>query len=286
MKVDFHVHSTASDGTCAPEELVSAASDFYALAITDHDNVDGVEEFLSSPAPAGLRRIAGIELSIEPGEGFDKFHLLGISIDPKNKELIKFLRRILKGRNERNEKIIDNFSRIGIDIPAAEIALYAHGEVLARPHFARWLVDHGYAADVSDAFSKYLLGDSPLKTRCYESRYHPSQEESFAVIHSAGGLTVMAHPKYWCNAWKSAGCDFASAQRALASLKEKGLDALESLYQANSPEENIAFTRIADSLGLLKTAGSDFHGANKKAIPLGMDVPDSFIAPFLEALGA
>ena len=155
MKVDFHVHSTASDGTCAPEELVSAASDFYALAITDHDNVDGVEEFLSSPAPAGLRRIAGIELSIEPGEGFDKFHLLALGVDPSNVELQAFLRRILEGRNARNARILRNFERVGIHMPADEIACYAHGDVLARPHFARWLTDHGYAPDVKTAFETY-----------------------------------------------------------------------------------------------------------------------------------
>ncbi len=284
MTVDFHVHSTASDGTCAPAELAAAASDFSAIAITDHDNADGAEEFLSAPAREGLRRFAGIELSIEPGEGFDRFHLLGIGIDPHDENLKRFLRRVLDGRNGRNAKMLENFARIGIDIPRDEIALYAHGEVLARPHFARWLVDHGYAADVSVAFSKYLLGDSPAATRCYESRWHPPQEEAFSVIHAAGGLAVMAHPKYWRDAWKSEGCDFAAAERELAVLKEKGLDGLESLYQANSPEENIAFTRIADSLGLLKTAGSDFHGANKKAIPLGMNVSVPFIGPFLEAL--
>ena len=280
MKVDFHVHSTASDGTFAPSELVAQAERgaFAAFALTDHDNCDGVAEFLA--AEASVPRIAGVELSIEPGEGFDRFHLLALGVDPRNAELKSFLRGILEGRNGRNERIFANFHRLGIDIKPEP-----HGEVLARPHFARWLVENGYAADIPSAFEKYLLSDSPEETRCYEERYHPSQEETFRIVHAAGGICVMAHPKYWRREWKRTGCDYAAAERELARLKEAGLDGLECHYQANLPEENMEFTRIAARLGLLKSAGSDFHGANKPTIPLGMEVEESFIAPLMEALG-
>ena len=280
MKVDFHVHSTASDGTFAPSELVEQAERgaFAAFALTDHDNCDGVAEFLA--AEASVPRIAGVELSIEPGEGFDRFHLLALGVDPQNAELKSFLRGILEGRNGRNERIFANFHRLGIDIKPEP-----HGEVLARPHFARWLVENGYAADIPSAFEKYLLSDSPEETRCYEERYHPSQEEAFRIVHAAGGICVMAHPKYWRREWKRSGCDYAAAERELARLKEAGLDGLECHYQANLPEENMEFTRIAARLGLLKSAGSDFHGANKPTIPLGMEVEESFIAPLMEALG-
>ena len=273
MIVDFHVHSTASDGTCTPSELAEKAKGFAAIALTDHDNCDGLD---------GWDGIAGIELSIEPGRGFDKFHLLGLGIDPKNEGLRTFLKRILDGRNDRNLRILSNFRRLGIEMAGVET--YAHGEVLARPHFARWLVDHGHAADMKEAFATYLLPDSPAETRCYEERWHPSQEEAFRVVHAAGGICVMAHPKYWRVDWKTTGCDFAAAERELAALKERGLDGVESLYQANTNEENIAFTRIATKLGYLKTAGSDFHGANKPTIPLGMEVSEDFIAPVLERL--
>lgn len=280
MKVDFHVHSTASDGTFAPSELVEQAERgaFAAFALTDHDNCDGVAEFLA--AEASVPRIAGVELSIDPGEGFDRFHLLALGVDPRNVELRAFLRRILEGRNGRNERIFANFHRLGIDIKPEP-----HGEVLARPHFARWLVENGYAADIPSAFEKYLLSDSPEETRCYEERYHPSQEETFRIVHAAGGICLMAHPKYWRREWKRSGCDYAAAERELARLKEAGLDGLECHYQANQPEENMEFTRIAARLGLLKSAGSDFHGANKPTIPLGMEVEESFIAPLMEALG-
>ena len=289
MTVDFHVHSTASDGTCSPSELAEKAKGFAAIALTDHDNCDGVAEFLRRHS---CRRIAGIELSIEPGEGFDKFHLLGLGIDPANENLKAFLKRILDGRNDRNARILANFRRLGIEMNPnfpnlpnlPNIFSYAHGEVLARPHFARWLVDHGHAADLKDAFAKYLLPDSPAETRCYEERWHPPQEEAFRAIHEAGGICVMAHPKYWCTDWKTTGPDYAVAERELAALKERGLDGVESFYQANTYEENIAFTRIATKLGYLKTAGSDFHGSNKPTIPLGMEVSEAFIAPVLERL--
>ena len=281
MIVDFHVHSTASDGTVAPRGLAAMAArdGFAAIAITDHDNCDGVGEFLD--AEPQVRKVAGIELSIEPGEGFDRFHLLGLGVDPENAALKDFLKRILDGRDARNVRIFENFHRLGIDIRPEP-----HGDVLARPHFARWLVDNGYAASVPEAFEKYLLADSPVATRCYEERYHPSQEEAFRIVHGAGGICVMAHPKFWRREWKTVGCDYAAAEHELARLREVGLDGLETYYRANAMEENVGFLRIADRLGLLKSAGSDFHGANKPTIPLGMQVSESFIAPLLERLSA
>ncbi|MBR4894658.1 MAG: PHP domain-containing protein [Kiritimatiellae bacterium] len=281
MLVDFHVHSNASDGTEAPSKIVGMADGFTALAITDHDNCDGLAE-CASARPDGVRFVTGVELSIEPGEGFDKFHLLALGFDPSNAEVKSLLRRVLDGRNIRNERILENFARIGIEIDPAQINTYANGEVLARPHFARYLIDYGYASSIKDAFDRFLLPDSPIETRCYSDRIRPSQEETFRVIHEAGGLCVMAHPKFWKREWKTSGVDLAAAEKELFRLKEAGLDGLEALYQANTPGENVDFIRIAEKVGLLKTAGSDFHGASKPDISFGMEVSESFIAPFLE----
>ena len=129
--IDLHVHSTASDGTFTPAELAEKGRGFSVMAITDHDNTDGVAEFLSASASSAGLRLSGMELSVDPGDGYGHFHLLGIGMDTSYDPLRAFLRRILDGRNERNGRIIANFARIGIDIPPDEIAGYAHGEVLA-----------------------------------------------------------------------------------------------------------------------------------------------------------
>lgn len=275
MTVDFHVHSTASDGSFSPSEIEAKSRGFAAIALTDHDNCDGLPDW---------HGITGVELSIEPGLGFDKFHLLGLGIDPSNAELQVFLRRVLEGRNARNARIIGNFAKIGIEMAEEDISAYAHGEVLARPHFANWLIKHHFASSTEEAFERYLLPDSPLATRCYEERWHPDQEDAFGVIHAAGGICIMAHPKYWRRDWRSIGCDFAAAECELAKLKEKGLDGIEALYQANTNEENVEFVRIADRLGYLKSAGSDFHGDHKPHIPLGMEVSEKYIFPLFERL--
>ena len=277
--IDLHVHSTASDGTFTPTELAEKGRDFSVMAITDHDNTDGVEEFLSASGSFAGLRLPGIELSVDPGEGYGHFHMLGLGIDTSYEPFKVFLRRILDGRNERNERMIANFARIGIEIPPDEIAGYAHGEVLARPHFAAWLVDHGFAADKMVAFRTYLTPGSPPETRCYASRYRPDPGEAIDLIHAAHGVAIMAHPRFWTT-------DPAMLRSGLRRLKDRGLDGIEAVYQANRPEETIDHLRAARELDMAVTAGSDFHGANKPNITLGMDVGDerSFLAPFLAAV--
>jgi len=277
--IDLHVHSTASDGTLSPTELAEQGREFSVMALTDHDNLDGVDEFLSAAVPSAGLRLPGIELSVDPGEGYGHFHLLGLGIDTSNETFKKFLRRILDGRNARNERMLANFARLGIEIPPDEIAGYAHGEVLARPHFAAWLVDHGFATDKMVAFKTYLTPGSPPETRCYASRYRPDPGEAFDLIHAAHGVAIMAHPRFWTS-------DPALLRTGLRRLKERGLDGIEAIYQANQPGESIEHLRVARELDLAVTAGSDFHGTNKPNITLGMTVDDEavFLAPFFAAL--
>ena len=284
--IDLHVHSTASDGTVAPAVLARLGSGFGVMAITDHDNCDGADEFLSACAESGTAdssrvRLAGIELSVEPGEGYGKFHLLGLGIDPSCGILKRFLRRVLDGRNARNVQILERFAEIGIAIPHDEIATYANGEVLARPHFARWLVNKGYSPDVRTAFKNYLTPSSPPNTCCYVTRYHPDPGEAFNAIHAAGGVAVMAHPRYWTD-------DPRMLREGLSELKARGLDGIEAVYQANEPGDTVEHLRAAKEAGLCVTAGSDFHGSNKPEISLGMKVDDerAFLAPFFERLAA
>ncbi len=278
--IDLHVHSLCSDGTCAPAELARRGRAFRAMAVTDHDNCDGVDEFLRASEGDGVR-LSGVELSVDPGEGYGVFHLLGLGVDPGNAALKALLRRILDGRSARNARIRARFAEIGISIPSGEVEAYARGEIVARPHFARWLADRGYASGVKAAFDAYLAPSSPPGTNCYVPRFRPPPRDAFDAIHAAGGVAVMAHPRYWTR-------DPAALREGLGRLKEEGLDGLEAVYQANSPEETVDHVRAARELGLCMTAGSDFHGENKPAVPLGMRVEDeeAFLAPLLERIAS
>ena len=274
--IDLHCHSTCSDGTFTPEQLAEKGRDFSVFALTDHDNCDGCARFLAASREHAGLRLAGIELSIDPGEGYSKFHLLGLGVDPESPRLNAFLDQIRAGRNERNKKIVARLAELGMPINEEELLKYANGKIVARPHIARVLMDHGWATSVKDAFER-VLGDGKPG---YVTRYHPAQTEAIDVVHAAGGVAVMAHPRYWTR-------DLARLRIGLSRLKDLGLDGVEAMYRANEFGETIEHLRISRELGLAVTAGSDFHGANKPDIPLGMEPDDdeAFLAPFRARLG-
>ena len=252
MIVDFHVHSNASDGTFAPTELVAKATKggFAAIALTDHDNCDGCARFLASSRGQAGVRLAGVELSIEPGVGYGKFHLLGLGIDPASPELNVFLDEIREGRDERNRQIVARLAELGMPMDDEELLKYANGRIVARPHIARVLMDHGWVSSVKDAFARFLGDGAPA----YVARYRPAQARAIERIHAAGGVAVMAHPRYWTQ-------DGDLLRRGLAKLRDLGLDGIEAEYQANLPGETVEHLRAAREVGLAVTAGSDFHAA-------------------------
>lgn len=272
--IDFHCHSTASDGTCTPAEVAALGRGFRALALTDHDNVDGAREFLAASRGDGVR-LAGVELSVEPGDGYRQFHLLGLGVDPDSPALAAFLEKIRAGRDARNLKMIAQLNAIGVAITIEDVKRHSGKKIVARPHFADALVEKGYARDSADAFARYVAYGAPG----YAPRYRPDPGEAFDVIHAAGGIAVMAHPKFWTG-------DPALLRAGLKRLKERGLDGLEAVYQTNTPEETVDHLRAAREFDLVTTAGSDFHGA-KKTNALGMEVDgeSAFIAPLLAKLG-
>ena len=220
-------------------------------------------------------RLPGIELSVDPGAGYGQFHLLGLGIDPDAPGLVDFLARIRAGRAERNVRMLEKLASLGMPVTMDEVRRYAGGEVVARPHIARVLVEKGFAESVKDAFERFV-GKNAV---AYVSRYRPSQEEAIEVIHAAHGAAVMAHPRFWTS-------DARLLAEGFARLKDLGLDGVEAVYQANLPLETPLHLRLARAAGLAVTAGSDFHGMNKSSVTLGMDVEDEevFIAPLLAAL--
>ena len=220
-------------------------------------------------------RLPGIELSVDPGAGYGQFHLLGLGIDPDAPGLVDFLARIRAGRVERNAKMMEKLAALGMPVSEEEVRRHAGGEIVARPHIARVLVEKGFAESVKDAFERFV-GKNAV---AYVSRYRPSQEEAIEVIHAAHGAAVMAHPRFWTS-------DARLLAEGFARLKDLGLDGVEAVYQANLPLETPLHLRLARAAGLAVTAGSDFHGMNKSSVTLGMDVEDEevFIAPLLAAL--
>ena len=275
--IDLHLHSTASDGTCTPEELAERGRALAAMALTDHDNTDGCARFLAACRRLGVAgpRLPGIELSVDPGAGYGQFHMLGLGIDPDEPALSAFLERIRAGRAERNVKMLEKLAALGMPVSEEEVRRYAGGEVVARPHIARVLIEKGFAKSVPDAFERFV-GKNAV---AYVSRYRPSQAEAIEAIHAAHGAAVMAHPRFWTS-------DARMLAEGFARLKGLGLDGVEAVYQGNLPLETPLHLRLAREAGLAVTAGSDFHGANKPSVTLGMDVGDdgAFLAPLLAAL--
>ena len=278
--IDLHVHSTASDGTCTPEELAERGRPFTVMALTDHDNTNGCARFLAACGrderdPSARVRLPGIELSVEPGAGYGQFHMLGLGIDPDAPSLSGFLARIRAGREERNVRMVERLTSLGLPVTMDEVRRHAGGEIVARPHIARVLVEKGYAKSLNDAFARYVDKGG----LAYVSRYRPSQEEAIEVIHAAHGAAVMAHPRFWTS-------DARLLAEGFARLKDLGLDGVEAVYQANLPLETPMHLRLARAAGRAVTAGSASHGAHTSAGTPRMAVEgeDAFLAPLFAAL--
>lgn len=261
--LDLHCHSRCSDGTLSPSQIAEKGRNFAALSLTDHDCCDGIAEFMAASAGAEGVRLPGIEISVQPEVEGAVFHMLiyGMQIDDPG--LLTMLDEVREGREERNRRILKRLAELGIVIDEAEVRSFAGGEIVARPHIARALMARSLASSVKDAFERYLGKRGPA----YVSRHRPSAREAIEVAHRAGGVAVMAHPRFY-------SVNEAELRRELARLKELGLDGIEAMYLANSMEETRLHLRIARELGLLVTAGSDFHGSNRPDTPLGVECGD------------
>ncbi len=256
--IDLHTHSTASDGSLTPAELARAgkAAGLDVMALTDHDCAKGLDEFLDEAQRIGLIGIPGIELSAEVPSG--QLHLVGLNFDHRSPELQAKFKRMLGGRDERNQLMLNAFNENGIDLTMDEVAQYAGDELVSRVHFAQALIKRGLASDLADAFAKYL-GKGAL---CYRDRFRYSPAECIAMIREAGGVMVMAHPL-------SLEPDLALLEPRIAELRDLGLSAMECFYSTYDFETTVALLRIAQRLDLIPSVGSDFHGTPKPTIHLG-----------------
>ncbi|MEM5947830.1 PHP domain-containing protein [Spirochaetia bacterium 38H-sp] len=272
---DFHAHSTVSDGELSPEELVAYAAKrkLDLLAVTDHDSYEGIEPAMCAASELGITLIPGIELEVEYDGG--EFHLLGLGIDEDCPELLGLIERMREERVRRNNRILDKLDSAGIPISIEEIA--ARG-VITRPHIANVLVERGLAASVSEAMQEYLIYGKPF----YEPKVAASFEEAVSAVHAADGVAVMAHPV----TLRLSPEDFINRLRF---YKEAGLDGIEAYHTSHRESEAEFFCSVAQSLRLMVSAGSDFHGKGRRNAELGntccnMRIKDSMAMELVERL--
>lgn len=273
MRADLHMHSTASDGTQTPAEMArecKKAGLEYA-ALTDHDCITGVEEFLREARALGIRTLPGVEFSVQY-EG--ELHILGYGVDLHHERFAAVCRVLAERRESRAQEMAEKLCRAGYPISLEKIRAHAGGNLIGRPHIAAALVEGGYAADVSGAFARFLNRGGAG----FVERYRLGEEEAIALIHEAGGKAVWAHPLL------AYAQDFPAM---LDRLVAEGLDGIEAYYPAHSNEACEYFRQEGLKRGLLISQGSDAHGAFRPSTFVGKEQRGNLeISPCLQILFA
>ncbi|VXB11061.1 PHP domain-containing protein [Aeromicrobium sp. 9AM] len=268
MKIDLHTHSDRSDGTDSPTELVenAKAAGLDVVAITDHDSTEGWKDADKAAKRVGITLVHGIEISTKlDGRSV---HLLGFEFDPRHKELLRELRKVIDGRNSRLPATLERLRGLGIDITADDVrARSANAAATGRPHVADALIDLGVVKDRAEAFDRYLKPGRPA----YVDRYAADLPTAIGLVKAAGGKAVLAHP------W-SRGSHRVLTRDRIGALKEQGLDGLEVDHNDHGAEDRAALRQIARELDLVRTGSSDYHGTGKVDFPLGGNTtePDQY----------
>lgn len=272
--IDLHTHSTASDGTDSPAEVVAlaAAAGCSALALTDHDTLDHVAEAREAAGAIGLRLVPGCEISCEVrGRAPGSMHLLVYFVDDAPGPLADRLAELRAARDDRNVRIVGRLREEGIDVTVDDVSAVAGDATVGRPHIAQVLVDRGTVASIDEAFDRWLAKGRPA----YQERDRLAPEESIDLAHASGAVTSVAHPH-------SLGLDDEDLDEFVRALADVGLDALECEYGPYSPAEREALAGLAARHGLSVTGGSDYHGTRKPdlAVCVGrgdLAVPDELL---------
>lgn len=258
--IDLHTHTTASDGRLTPEQLISHAADagLCAVAITDHDTVDGIAPARQRAREIGMPFIPGIEISAEY-TATGTMHILGYFIDETTESFSDALAFLKQARKKRNPLIIERLNHYDIDVTMEDVQQEAGSEQIGRPHFARAIVKKGFASSIPEAFERFIKKGAP----CYVNKERLSPQRAIELIRKARGIPVIAHPK-------TLNIDFyRELPRFLAQLKEMGLMGMEAYYYNHSRSEEEYFLGLSRKLAIIATGGSDFHGDNKPKVMLG-----------------
>lgn len=261
--IDLHVHSTASDGTLSPSEIVSyaAGKGLAAVALTDHDTVNGIADARKAAdalkdTPTPIRLIPGVEVSAQyHGK---EIHMLGLFINDQDPDFVNLLSGIVEKRNLRNKVMIERFNKAQIPMTQEALTGQDPNAVVTRAHFAKYLLSHGYVKTMDEAFKKYLGESGP----CYVPREYLTPEEAIYRITKNGGISVLAHPILYHLPDKE-------LERLVEQLSANGLVGLEAVYSSNMGYDEEKLKKLAGRYGLLITGGSDFHGKNKPDLDIG-----------------
>lgn len=260
--VDLHAHSTASDGSRAPAEVVREAkrAGLHAIALTDHDTTGGLAEAAAAAEEVGIRLVRGVELSAV--EDKVETHVLGLHLDDAT-ELEAHLEALRLMRRSRAERIVRRLNDLGVRVDLDAVLEQAAGGAVGRPHVARAMVAEGWATDFRDAFDRYLGNGRPA----YVPKDQLAMRDAIAMIHRAGGLAIVAHP--------GSGC----TRERLRKVVEEGMDGVEVLHPSHSPDDITRLQRLCDQFGLVRSGGSDWHGGTDGPRLLGaMRVPAAWLA--------
>lgn len=272
MSIDLHIHTTASDGTLTPAEVLSHADrlKLRAIAITDHDTVAGSKEALRCGIPTSLGFLTGVEISAAPPPfypGPGSFHLLGYSIRLDDMKLNQTLARLRQARKNRNPAIISRLNNVGIPLTVDEVRKQAGAGQLGRPHIAQALVHKGVVATIDEAFDKFLGAGRPA----YVDKFRIECSRAIELILGAGGIPVLAHPGLLdCK-------NEDQFDRLIAGLKDMGIQGVEVYYAEHTPEQTRLFVDLAQRHNLLMTGGTDFHGSIQPKVEMGSGSGDLFV---------
>ena len=253
MKIDLHTHTTYSDGTDNPSELINKAlaAGITIIGLTDHDSISGWQEATNALRP-GISLVPGAEISCQTLDGIS-VHILGLLFDSSNSELMNTLKKTRENRHSRMEKIIARINEAGIEITMNDVlAQLSDGATLGRPHLADALVKKGVVASRDEAFTQMLHNNS----KYYVSHYSPTPETAIALIKAAGGVSVIAHPM-------ASHRGRTISLETFGSLIDSGLDGIEVDHRDHSPAEKIELISLASGSNLVMTGASDYHGNGK-----------------------
>lgn len=261
VRIDLHLHTTASDGQYRPETVARMCimNNIDIMAISDHDTLEGIESAKVEAEKGGIRFVPGIEISTQD---IEEIHILGYEIDITNEALTSACFKWHRDREDRANRIVDYLATKGIPVEIDCVKQYSNGGNIGRPHFARYLIDHGFVSNREEAFSVFLDTDEFWEAT---DRIKPSSDEAIKLIHDAGGKAVLAHPGIY-------SMNEIDLDKLIERLTIAGIDGIECFYSKHNASQTDHYLKLMRYYNLKTSCGSDFHGDRiKPGICMGIE---------------